>query len=217
MDKCFIQVMRLSCVVGAVVAVLAVSLPGRADDDDDGMMGMGSIYSENLGGPLGNKLRPTQLREEKPRAKLMSITDLEKHAFAAIKMDRVKNSVAPLERSAVLDKLARNLALDMARNDTLSHTDSTGLGTQDRAKKAGIASGIYENMGMKGGPDPLQQMLDELEAAFMAEAANTPGNHRDNLLGANHKYVGVGVARTKDEVYLVQEYTDTDPVQSSHK
>jgi uncharacterized protein YkwD len=73
---------------------------------------------------------------------------------------------------------------------------------------------VYENMGMKGGPDPLAQMLDELEAAFMAEAANTPGNHRSNLLGANHKYVGVGVARTKDEVYLIQEFTDTDPVLS---
>jgi len=92
-----------------------------------------------------------------------------------------------------------------------SHNSADGLDTQQRAKNIGIAYGVYENIADQSGPDPATQMVDEIDASFMAEPPNQ-SNHRSNLLSPKHTHVGIGIAKSKDHVIVVQDFTNHDPV-----
>lgn len=133
-----------------------------------------------------------------------------------VNQDRVKSGVPAVKQNVLLAKLARELADDMQRHASFGHTTSDGLGTQKRAKQAGINCGVYENIGSQSGPDSAAEMVDEIERSFMTEPPDQP-NHRYVLLHPRLQYVGIGVSKSKATVIVVQDFTDVDPATGNPK
>jgi hypothetical protein len=102
----------------------------------------------------------------------------------------------------------------MMRHDSFGHITFSGLSTQQRAKRDGIVCSVYENIGTRSGPDPALQMVDELEQSFMGEPEGE-NNHRYVLILPIHTHVGVGIAKFKDSVIVVQNFTDSDPAKNN--
>lgn len=157
---------------------------------------------------------PSQLVEKKTPAKVrvkdLSVSQLEQRLLDLVNKDRTKSGASLLTQSPPLGKLARQQADDMMRNKTFSHNNSAGLDVQQRAKQCGITDGVYENIADQSGPDPAAQMVDEIEASFMAEPQSGV-NHRYILLDREHTHVGIGIAKSKDHVIVVQDFTNHDP------
>jgi uncharacterized protein YkwD len=127
-----------------------------------------------------------------------------------VNRDRAQFNAPPLKLDPKLSKLARDYAQDMQKRNFFAHTNPEGSGAQERARKAGIESGVSENLGWQSGSDSPEQMVDALEKSFMDEP---PGqiNHRYILLNPSHCCVGIGIQRTRDQIHLVQEFTDSEP------
>jgi uncharacterized protein YkwD len=146
-------------------------------------------------------------------AKPLSVQQLEQHMIELINQDRSRAGVPALTQSPSLSKLARELADDMLLHDYFGHTTFSGLSTQRLAKRDGIVCSVYENIGTQSGPDPALQMVDELEQSFMGEPEGEK-NHRYVLILPIHTHVGVGIAKSKDSVIVVQNFADSDPAQN---
>jgi uncharacterized protein YkwD len=157
----------------------------------------------------------TTVKQKSAKAsKPLSVQELEQHMFELINQDRSKAGAPALTRSPDLSKLARELADDMMRHDYFGHITFSGLSTQQRAKRDGIVCSVYENIGTRSGPDPALQMVDELEQSFMGEPVGEK-NHRYVLILPIHTHVGVGIAKFKDSVIVVQNFTDSDPAKNN--
>ena len=155
--------------------------------------------------------REPKVEHQKLKAgKLLSVQELEQRMFDLINQDRAKAGIATLSQSPRLGKLARELADDMMVHKYFGHTTFAGLSTQQRAAHDGIECSVYENIGTQSGPDPASQMVDELEQSFMGEPEREK-NHRYVLLLPGHTHVGVGIAKSKDCVIVVQDFADSDP------
>ncbi len=141
-----------------------------------------------------------------------SISELESHMAQLVNQDRSHNGGLPsLEVSSALTKLARDEAEAMLRQGFFAHVDPQGRSPQERARLAGIRSGVYENIAFQGqGLSPDMQLVEAAEAQMMAEPPNQE-NHRFNILHPEHHYMGIGVARAKNTVMMVQEFTDGPP------
>ncbi|MFX4782010.1 CAP domain-containing protein, partial [Acinetobacter baumannii] len=75
----------------------------------------------------------------------------------------------PVKLDPKLSQLARDFAQDMQKRDFFAHTNPDGLSAQQRARKAGIVPGVYENLGWQQGPESAEQLVDALEKSFMDE------------------------------------------------
>lgn len=127
-----------------------------------------------------------------------------------VNQDRTSQGLRPLKLDARLAKLARELADDMSSHESFGHQTVDGLTVNQRAKREGITCGVYENIGTESGPDAAVQMVEEIEQSYMHEPQRQP-NHRYNLLLASHVCIGIGIAKRKDRVVVVQDFTDVDP------
>jgi uncharacterized protein YkwD len=168
-----------------------------------------SIYLD----PATQATTPSEPKEisrvkENKVSKQPSINELEKHLFELINKDREKEGLSKLQFDSRLSAFARKHAEDMMTHDRFTHLDTVGRSTKQRAAAAGIMRPVYENLGWQSGTDSPGQKIDDLENSFMAEPLGEY-NHRYIILIPQHTCVGVGVARKKDELYLVQEFADT--------
>jgi len=189
-----------------LLAVFAVSGGRSCYGDEDSASVLSSPYFSDP----GSIERPRSKVDTRTNTDKLSVPQLEQRMFESINQDRVKCGVSALKRSALLGKLARELADDMLANKFFAHKNSHGLNTPERAKLLGITCGVYENIASQSGPDSALQMVEEIEKGFMAEPSGR-ANHRYVLLHPNSSCAGVGIAKSKNEVIVVQEFTDDDP------
>lgn len=127
-----------------------------------------------------------------------------------VNSDRIRHGKPPIKVNSKLSALARAYAEEMARTGKFAHVDKQGLDPQQRARRAGIECGIYENLGWQKGSHSPIEMLDAVERSMMNEPENQK-NHRYNILHENHYCMGIGVAIKKNQLYAVQEFADDEP------
>jgi uncharacterized protein YkwD len=141
-----------------------------------------------------------------------SIDSLESYGLDLVNADRSREGkVPPLRMHPGLQKLARDYAQYMLERHHFAHVDAEGRDPMDRAKLRGIRAPVFENLAFQSfgwGND--RQMVDAAEKSMMNEPPNQK-NHRGNILSPAHHYVGIGVARNNEALYMVQEFTDSDP------
>ena len=139
-----------------------------------------------------------------------SIDDLEHHLFDLVNKDRADNGSGALQNDSHLSNLARMYAEMLLAKNFFSHIDPSGRNPQQRAADAGLRCQVYENLGWQKGSVSDVQKVDDLEKSFLNEPRNQR-NHRYNLLLEKHQFVGVGVAKLKDQLVIVEEFSDQTP------
>lgn len=104
-----------------------------------------------------------------------------------------------LTHSAVLAKVARERAEDMARRGYFSHTTPEGLGANTLVRREGYAlPDFYDSRPQGNNIESLGRGFDSAEGVWRSWMGSTP--HRAHLLGlrdefASHTEYGVGYAR----------------------
>jgi len=139
-----------------------------------------------------------------------SIEELERHLFDLVNKDRADNGSGALQNDSRLNNLARMYAEMLLAKNFFSHIDPSGRNPQQRAADAGLRCQVYENLGWQKGSVSDLQKVDDLEKSFLNEPRNQR-NHRYNLLLEKHQFVGVGVAKLKDQLIIVEEFSDQTP------
>jgi len=111
--------------------------------------------------------------------------EAERELLILVNRDRVAAGLAPLERDARLQEIARGYSREMARSGEVVHISSKSGAALDRVRAAGLSplpSALAENVGRAFS-------TREVQTAFMG----SPG-HRANILNAEITHVGIGVA-----------------------
>lgn len=107
----------------------------------------------------------------------------EKRIAELVNEDRRRAGLPPLLLDAAWSAVARAHSQEMASRNTVAHTSPTTGTALDRAKRAGLApQELLENLGSATSPE-------EVERGLMS----SPG-HRQNILDAGVKRMGIGVA-----------------------
>lgn len=133
-----------------------------------------------LAGALFRPASPAAAQEA-PAAVAASTTEQE--VAWRTNLARAQAGLPPLKLQANLNSAARSHAQDMSTNNFVSHTGSDGSSPWDRISRAGYSgwSALAENIGTWY--DSPQAMVD----AWMQSQG-----HRDNILRANLREIGVG-------------------------
>lgn len=114
------------------------------------------------------------------------VPDLEERAFCkTINVYRAQNGVPALRLSVALTKAAEWMSADMARNDSLDHTDSLGRSFSRRISAFGY-SGATRGENIAGGSPGT--------AAMMFSMWKGSSQHRKNMLNPSFKVIGIGRA-----------------------
>lgn len=144
--------------------------------------------------------------------KQYSVSELEKYALDLINESRrSEGGGGQLPENSQLSNLARTFAEYMLRTGHRQHVDLEGRSPQDRAKQAGIKTGVYENFtwDTRGWRDD-KDLIKFAHGRMMSEAIG-PQNHRYNITLASHTCVGVGIAKDNGNLYMVHEFADATP------
>lgn len=120
----------------------------------------------------------------------------ERKLVELVNAERTKAGLAALKPDARLMKAARGHSTNMARKNQIAH-DLDDKGPDDRLKDVGYTHfGLGENCAA-GQRTPAEAMTSWLDS---------PG-HRANLLGADYREIGVGLAKAADgTVYWTQVF-----------
>ena len=141
-----------------------------------------------------------------------NIDALEDHMLQLINRDRNTCGLPPVAKSTSLSRLARAYAEDMAKRGFFDHRDPEGRMPMDRVREAGIAAGVWENIGWQKDFYDFPKIVEKVQFNFMNEPPEDPTNHRANILNPRHRVVGVGVAVIMPRtVYCVQEFSNDSP------
>lgn len=120
----------------------------------------------------------------------------EEQVVEIVNSERVANGCDTVTVNAKLADSARLHSQDQAAHDKMSHVGSDGSSFVDRARAAGYASPIGENVAM-GYPTP---------GAVMDAWMNSQG-HRANILNCGAQAIGVGIAANADgRLYWTQVF-----------
>ena len=148
---------------------------------------------------------PIQLSEE------AEIAQLERAMWQRVNSDRAAHGRPPLRLDTKLSTVARAYAQKMMTGGFFAHVDPDGKDPNDRARAGGITNGVYENISWSSRPHFRDiDRLNESQDDMMAEPPNQD-NHRSNILKETHLAVGIGVARNRNKIYMVQEFLDPHP------
>jgi uncharacterized protein YkwD len=123
---------------------------------------------------------------------------------ALINRDRAATGLPPLTESPALDAIASTRAQQMVF-DGLTHVRPGGtvMAAADLLHQSGVTyTWDGENIYWAGGP-PFDDALSDAEVWWM----NSP-EHRDNILGAQFRQVGVGTAIDGGKMYISAVFTD---------
>jgi uncharacterized protein YkwD len=135
--------------------------------------------------------------------------DSEESAFLTlINNFRAQNGVGPLQLSAILQNSAHWMSNDMAAKDYASHTDSLG-----RDVHARITAFNYRNTtwgeNIAGGMPDAQSAFAEWKTACDPDASGAcTYAHRNNMLKASFKVIGIGRAYRAGSTYRWYWTTD---------
>lgn len=154
---------------------------------------------EEVGGDIADRPKP-------------NIDALEDHMLQLINRDRNTCGLPPVSKSTSLSRVARAYAEDMAKRGFFDHRDPEGRMPMDRVREAGIAAGVWENIGWQKDFYDFPKIVEKVQFNFMNEPPEDPTNHRANILNPRHRVVGVGVAVIMPRtVYCVQEFSNDSP------
>jgi len=133
---------------------------------------------------------------------LASVSNVETALLERVNRERAKAGREPLKLSARLAVIARGHSYDMAIRNYFAHESPEGGGPGDRIRGVGLTyEQVAENIYMEGFPDP-SEMPDRAVKAWMASPP-----HRENMLSANFRETGIGVARSSDgKTYVTQDF-----------
>jgi len=101
-------------------------------------------------------------------------------------------------------------AENMLENGYLSHWDINGYKPYMRYTLAGGKGSVSENcawMYNSNGLDP-KQAIKELQHDMVYDDASSDWGHRNNTLNPLHNKVSIGIAYSKTDLYLVQDFED---------
>lgn len=114
--------------------------------------------------------------------------------LAAVNAERARAGLAMLRPSSALDTAAQGHACEIARRERLSHRSGLFASLPSRLRQAGYAYSMA-NENLAAGQNSTQQVMH----SWMA----SPG-HRNNILAAQARELGVGVAWGADgQLYWV--------------
>ena len=149
-------------------------------------------------------------------AKQISTGELESACFAMINESRRRGGLNPVSQDGSLGSLARKYADYMADHregfePTVSrspHIDLQGRNPQDRAREAGFSAPVMENIGRasRGMFEPDMRQLSALHKSMMDEGPG--GGHYEAIMSPSASRLGVGIARSADRFYLVEEFSN---------
>lgn len=130
-------------------------------------------------------------------------------ALNQVNTARASYGLGPLVIDPAISAVSAAHAWDMLRNNYFSHTSPNGRTEKDRLRNAGITFGYAgENLcRYSGQPDPYA-VLNWCHSLYMAEPYPGYYNHKRNILGANYRRMGVGVAQVGSKVIVVWNFTD---------
>ncbi len=129
---------------------------------------------------------------------------LEKAIIALTNNERSRRGLSPCIMDEQLADVARMHSADMLKRDFFTHDNPDGLGPNDRVKKGypTLLGGVGENIAfLENYPD------GELAKRFVTNWMNSPG-HRANILKADYKSMGLGIAREGRRVMATQLFAD---------
>jgi uncharacterized protein YkwD len=176
------QVRRLSTLLAAPAAVLAVAVPAGAQDVPlPSVPALPSVSAPSVpavAAPCADAaLPPAASSRVRARAAVVCLLNRE----------RAARGLRALRDRATLRDAAGRYARSMVVHDFFAHVSPGGSTLQRRAARAGYASGtLGENIAAATGADASPQAI---VAAWMASSG-----HRRNILDPDYRDVGVGVA-----------------------
>ncbi|HKV29816.1 MAG TPA: CAP domain-containing protein [Candidatus Dormibacteraeota bacterium] len=125
-------------------------------------------------------------------------------AIALFNRDRAQAGLPPLNESLVLDGIASTRAQQML-TDGLTHVrpGRTAMAVTELLHQNGVAyTWNGENIFWSGGP-PFDGAISSADVWWM----NSP-EHKDNILGAHFRQVGIGTAIDGGKMYISAIFTD---------
>ena len=116
--------------------------------------------------------------------------------------ERASRGVRPLTASEEARAVAVERAVDMATNKYFAHTSPAGVGPEELLDQSSVT---YTRMGenIARSSYASDQVIDAVHRALMA----SPG-HRDNMLHAAYRRVGIGITSSGGVFYAVQVFLD---------
>ncbi len=145
-----------------------------------------------------------------------SADELERYCISLINASRKQEGLPPCQQDAAMMRLAKTYSdymKDHADSYDLTvtrspHTDLEGRKPGDRARAAGITAPVLENIGRasRGSFVSDQKIVADLHADMMAEPKGQV-NHRSTIMDPKCRAIGVGITRTGNRFYMVEEFS----------
>jgi uncharacterized protein YkwD len=126
---------------------------------------------------------------------------IEERIVSLTNQQRNGHSLSPLEPSEALAAIARSHSLDMATRGYFGHRSPDGLRSADRIAKRGLSfQATGENLYMvRNGITNAEELARTIVAGWMDSRG-----HRENILEADYRVLGVGVVATSRLVLATQ-------------
>ena len=132
------------------------------------------------------------------------------YALNQVNSARAAYGLPPVVLDPVISAVSLAHAWDQVNNNYLDHNSPNGSTPQDRLRAAGLKFGWSgENLCYNNNSGRTTTgTLDWCQSQFMSEPYPGVANHIGNILGANYKRVGIGIAVSGVKVIIVWDFTD---------
>jgi uncharacterized protein YkwD len=133
-------------------------------------------------------------------------SDMIQYALWQINQSRAAYGFAPLVLDATITQEATAYAWDMMNYGYFSHVGRDGSRIADRLRRAGVSfSWSGENICYLSGQS-LKSTLNWCHSVFMSEPYPGYANHIGNILSANYRRVGIGIAQSGGRIKIVWDF-----------
>ena len=171
---------------------------------------------------------PTPLAEETTATRLTDseLDELRRYAVALVNRDRADQDLPPVTLGS--NRAAQLHAEDMLENDYLGHWWSDGRKPYMVYTQTGGNSYVSENVASSGWTlrkweenrcnsflvncrvSPPKEAIQRAEWSMVYDDAHSDWGHRDNILGASHRLVNIGIAVNDRRTVFVQHFEGGD-------
>jgi uncharacterized protein YkwD len=132
--------------------------------------------------------------------------DLEKHVFRLANAYRQQRRAHALSWNAKAQALARAHAMDMALNDFVGHTSSTGRNFSSRVAALDPDAAIYGTMAENAARVSSGEPVTSAKAGKLVTQWIKSGSHRKTLASRSYVSVATAVVQKGSKLYAVQVF-----------